>query len=733
MIDRRDWEIRRDADNVILNNAMSSLLGYCAVQPTQRVTGALVVVLRRIAAALGLAPETINEPDNFFGVDFENLTQGSLRTYVAQICEHSRLGFRNIQLEDGWFNSDSGPLLAFSEAGQPCALMPVGDNSYIADFCDGTTPQLVDAKSTKAFSGQAIALYRLFPRTKIGLRDVFDFCRPFYSARNMTIFFIAMIAGSLLSSVTPVVSGLIFGDIVPATDASLLVVVACTLLLLALGGALVGIVRGFALSNIEINVDLAIHAAVIDRLFAMPESFFKSMTTGEILTRLTDINSIRSTLSNAAISILTAVFICLWNALLMFNYGGSLAWVVVISIVFYSLLLAGITWRQMLFYRQNLMLNSELSSKMLQIINGIAKLKVMRAEKRAFALWADVLAKRLNVDRQETNWGMISGVVLTLVQLISSMTIYWLISERTGTKEALPLPAFIAFLAAYGTFSASFSSIVGSLAGLLHIKPVYERITPLLQTFPEKTGVGKNISLQGGIRLDNVSFAYEDGKNVLEDISLEITPGQFVAIVGSSGCGKTTLLRLLLGFVNPVSGAVFYDNCEFSSLDVRSVRRQCGVVLQTGQLLPGSIFQNIVGVYNYTVSDAWEAAAAAGVANDIAQMPMQMHTMISEGATTISGGQRQRLLIARALIKKPRYIFFDEATSALDNLSQSIVMQSLEKLAATRLVIAHRLSTVRNADKIVVLDKGKIAECGTYEELVAKNGLFAKFARNQQA
>jgi ATP-binding cassette subfamily C protein len=188
---------------------------------------------------------------------------------------------------------------------------------------------------------------------------------------------------------------------------------------------------------------------------------------------------------------------------------------------------------------------------------------------------------------------------------------------------------------------------------------------------------------------------------------------------------------LLLGFDQPESGAVYYDEMDLAGLDVRSVRQQIGVVLQNGKLIPGSLFTNIVGSAQHTLDDAMQAARMAGMEEDLKAMPMGLHTMVAEGASTFSGGQRQRLMIARALVKKPRLLIFDEATSALDNRTQALVSQSIQALNATRIVIAHRLSTIRHADRIVVLENGGISECGTYEELMSINGRFAELAKRQ--
>jgi ABC-type bacteriocin/lantibiotic exporter with double-glycine peptidase domain len=240
-------------------------------------------------------------------------------------------------------------------------------------------------------------------------------------------------------------------------------------------------------------------------------------------------------------------------------------------------------------------------------------------------------------------------------------------------------------------------------------------------------------TLTGDIELSHVSFRYSDsGPLILDDLSLRVEPGQMVAIVGPSGSGKSTLFRLLLGLEQTSSGAVLYDGQSLANLDVEAVRRQIGVVLQRDRVQPGDVFHNIVGQSSsLTVADAWEAARAAGLEDDINAMPMGMHTNVNDGGGTFSGGQRQRLLIARAIVHKPRILLFDEATSALDNRTQKVVSDSLAQLRVTRVVIAHRLSTIQHADKIYVLDQGRVVESGNYAELSQRDGLFAHLIRRQ--
>jgi ABC-type bacteriocin/lantibiotic exporter with double-glycine peptidase domain len=294
---------------------------------------------------------------------------------------------------------------------------------------------------------------------------------------------------------------------------------------------------------------------------------------------------------------------------------------------------------------------------------------------------------------------------------------------------------YYAFNTAYGMLTGAFMSLTGIALTLARIKPIFEMVKPLLETVPEVSEGKKVITkLSGGIELSNVSFRYSEGTPlIIDNLSLKIRPGQYVAIVGKTGCGKSTLLRILLGFEKPQRGAVYYDGKDLESLDLKSLRRRIGVVMQNGKLFQGDIFSNItISAPWLTMDEAWEAAEMSGVAEDIRAMPMGMHTVISEGTGGISGGQRQRLMIARAIAPKPKVLMLDEATSALDNITQKTVSESLNKLKCTRIVIAHRLSTIKGCDRVIMLEGGNVAEDGTYDELIAAGGKFAELVERQQ-
>ena len=304
-----------------------------------------------------------------------------------------------------------------------------------------------------------------------------------------------------------------------------------------------------------------------------------------------------------------------------------------------------------------------------------------------------------------------------------------------AVKSGVTVAEFYAFSTAYGMVNTAFLALASVAAGIADIRPVLEVARPILEAEPE-ISADKHVvtKLSGSIELNNVTFRYRDDMPpVLDDLSLRIRPGQYVAVVGKTGCGKSTLMRLLLGFETPQKGAVYYDGHDLSTIDLKSLRRRIGTVMQDGKVFTGDIYSNIVICAPWlTHDDAWEAAETAGLADDIRAMPMGMNTLLSEGQGGISGGQRQRLLIARAVAPKPKILMFDEATSALDNITQKQVSDALDKMKCTRIVIAHRLSTIRQCDRILVLDQGKIAEDGTYEELIAKNGVFAELVARQR-
>ena len=425
----------------------------------------------------------------------------------------------------------------------------------------------------------------------------------------------------------------------------------------------------------------------------------------------------------------------------MCYYSLKLTAVAIVVWFVYAIITAFIYRRVIGFNRKLIAANNQEAGMVQQIFAGLAKFREHGAEKQAYYLWSKVFGEtwKWNLKlRWQSNYNQIIGSVQPF---ILSMALYYIavygiteVGPNGQTIQGITYAQFIAFQAAFTSFNGTLNGIIPLVGQYFAIQPQIENFRPILKEVPESVGDKPDAGvLSGAIEVSHLTFGYVEGREVLHDVNFKINAGENVAIVGRSGCGKSTLVRLLLGFETPKRGAIYYDGQDLAELNMPSVRTQLGVVLQNGQLMQGDIFTNIIGTNALTQDDAWEAAQAAGIAMDIAMMPMGMQTVISEGSKNISGGQRQRILIARALVTKPSILIFDEATSALDNRTQAIVTKSLDALKATRIIVAHRLSTIRNCDRIIVMDAGRVVETGNFDELVARGGIFSNLVKRQTA
>jgi NHLM bacteriocin system ABC transporter ATP-binding protein len=501
----------------------------------------------------------------------------------------------------------------------------------------------------------------------------------------------------------------------------------------ALATAVFQITRSIAVLRVGGKIDGAVQAAVWDRLLALPVSFFRRYTVGDLASRSMGIDTIRELFTgNVLTSILAAVF-SLFSFGLLFYYSWRLTLLATALVILLLGLTMSLIWLQLRRQREILQLQGKISSLLFGLIGGIAKLRVGGAEQRAFSLWAQRFAEQRRLTMRAQRLANVQATFNATYGVLTTLAIFAMVG--LSSEADLPVGEFLAFNVAFGQFLSSAFAMIGVFSSVLVMVPIYERLSPILEEMPEvDTSKAEAGELNGEIEFSHVSFRYqEDGPLILDDVSFRAAPGEFIALVGPSGAGKSTCLRMILGFDRPTSGSIYFDGQDLGSLSLQSVRQQLGVVLQSGRPMVGDIFTNIVGSSSLGINDAWEAARMAGLEEDIKGMPMGMHTVISEGAETFSGGQKQRLLIARAIVHRPRIILFDEATSALDNRTQEIVSRSLESLKTTRIVIAHRLSTIINADRIYVMQNGRVVEAGTYEELLRQDGLFAQLAARQIA
>jgi NHLM bacteriocin system ABC transporter ATP-binding protein len=650
---------------------------------------------------------------------------------LSTITRNSRIRKRLVVLKGDWWKQDNGPMLGYMEEDKrPVALLPDTAKSY--EIHDPTARMRI--KVTEGIIHDlnpfAYTFYRSFPDSLLKGWDLLKFGIRGCADDISTVLAMATL-GAILSLITPVATGIIFDTFIPDAARSQLSQMAVILLACAIAMAVFEVTKGIALLRLESKVDASLQTGVMDRLLSLPVSFFRNFSAGDLTERAMGIDTMRRILSGITVEAVLACIFSLFNFALMFWYDLQLALVAtgmaIVGVTITSL--AG--FAQVSYQRTLSGIRGKISGMVFQFVSGIAKLRLSGAENRAFAVWAGQFSEQRNLAFKA---GIISNALASFnsaFPVLSLMAIFaWVAMREEGS---LSVGGFLAFIAAYTSFQNALLHMSGTLISALQVVPLYERARPIMQNLPEvdntKSSPGE---LSGDIEVRHVHFRYSpEGPLVLDDVSFDIKAGDFVALVGSSGSGKSTMLRLLLGFEEPAGGTIYYDGQDLSGIDLRELRRQIGVVLQNGKIMAGDVFRNIVGSSTLTLDDAWEAARMAGLEEDLRQMPMGMHTVLSPGGGTLSGGQRQRLMIARAIVHKPRVLFFDEATSALDNRTQSIVSKSLEKLEATRVVIAHRLSTIMNADQILVFDKGRIVQSGNYQQLLAMEGPFAELAKRQ--
>ncbi len=733
---QRDREMTRsrlvaksDADRTALEAAFGNLESILnrprAARAAAGAESALLAACRLVGERLGINVVEREIPGR----------RSELGNPLEEIARASRFGVRRIELRGAWYRSDGGPLVGFIADGAPVALLPAGPRAYVQHDVVAGTARPVTAAVAREVGGTAFMFYRCLPDRALRGLDLARFaCRGIW--RDVAAVGLLGAGGGILALLTPVAIGHLFDAVIPGVERGQLLQLALGLIVAAFSASAFQVARNLAMIRIKHRAGDAVQAAVWERLVNLPARFFTGYTAGDLGTRAMGVDAIMEALSTSAISTIVSSVFSLMALVLLFVYSPPAAFAAcgLVLVVVAMIVVCGLF--QVRYQKHIEEGRGKLAGMLLQFMNGIAKLRVAASEDRAFAQWAGRFAaqRRLEVKSRVISNNL--NVFVSTFPVVCTMVIFVLVAGTGGESAAMSTGSFLAFVSAFATLLSGMMQLGSTAVGILNVVPIYQRLRPILEAAPEidpnKADPG---ALRGRIEVSRLSFRYEaDGPQVLDNVSFDAEPGEFVAIVGPSGSGKSTLLRLLLGFEQPDSGSIAYDGFDAAGLDPWRLRRQLGVVLQNGDLLPGDIFTNIVGsAVDLTLNDAWEAARHAGLDKDIEQMPMGMHTVITEGGGTLSGGQRQRLMIARALVTRPRIVFFDEATSALDNPTQAIVTESLDRLRATRIVIAHRLSTIINADRIFVLDGGRIVQSGTYRELMDQPGLFQELVKRQIA
>ncbi|MFJ8647559.1 NHLP bacteriocin export ABC transporter permease/ATPase subunit [Streptomyces sp. NPDC093546] len=672
---------------------------------------ATYAVCRRVARAAGI---TLADAVRSDGTADERMGP------VERIAVASRVRTRAVRLDGEWWRTDAGPLVGhWARSGAPVALLWRRGRYEAVNPASGLRIRL-GAQKAAELEPRAVMFYRPLPDrplTPWGLLR-FSMRGTVGDVRNLAL---AGLVTVCLGALVPIATGKVLGSYVPAAEKSLITQVSLAVMVTSVVSAAFMLLQNLTLLRMEGRVESVLQPAVWDRLLRLPTRFFTERSTGELASAAMGISAVRRVMTGVGPVALQASTIGAMNLVLLFCYSvplalAAIAMLLVIGVVFLGLGLWQVRWQ-----RRLVELGNKLNNQAFQTLRGLPKLRVAAAESFAYAAWAREFARSRELQQRAGRIRNITTVLDAVYLPLCSLIMFMLLAGPA--RGSMSAGAFLTFSTSVTMLLTSVTQLTGALVSAAAALPLFEQIKPVLDAAPEVRGsTAQPGVLSGAIEARNVSFRYaDDAPLVLDDVSLAIRPGEFVAVVGPSGCGKSTLLRLLIGFDRPSSGSVLYDGQDLAALDQAAVRRQCGVVLQNAQPLTGSILDCICGAETFSQEEVWAAAEMAGLAEDIKRMPMGLHTMIAGGGA-ISGGQRQRLMIAQALIRRPRILFFDEATSALDNETQRIVIDSTRRLNATRLVIAHRLSTVMDADRVIVMSAGRIVEQGPPASLLATPG-----------
>lgn len=639
---------------------------------------------------------------------------------VERVAVHSRVRTRAVRLTGRWWRENAGPLVGHRSAtGTPVALLWRRGRYEAVNPVTGRRTR-VDSRHAGDFEQRAVMFYRPLPERplskwrllRFGLRGTGADLRSLALAGPVTVG---------LGALVPVATGQILGVHVPNAETGLIAQVSLAVIIAGVVSAAFMLLQNLTVLRMEGRIESTLQPAVWDRLLRLPTSFFAERSTGELASAAMGVSAIRRVLSGVGPVALQAGTVGAMNLFLLFWFSAPLAlaaigMLIVISAVFLTMGMWELRWQRSLVE-----LGNKLNNQAFQTLRGLPKLRVAGAESFAYASWAREFARSRELQQRAGRIKNLTTVLDATYLPLCSLAMFVLLAGPA--RGSLSASAFLTFNTSVTMLLASVTQLTGAFVSAAAALPMFEQIKPLLDAAPEVRGASTQPGpLSGAIEVRGVSFRYaDDGPAVLDEVSLTVGAGEFVAVVGPSGCGKSTLLRLLIGFDRPATGSVLYDGQDLAALDQAAVRRQCGVVLQNAQPFTGSILECVCGSEVFTEEEVWEAAALAGLAEDIKRMPMGLHTMISGGGA-ISGGQRQRLMIAQALVRRPRILFFDEATSALDNETQRIVIESTRALRATRVVIAHRLSTVLDADRVIVMSEGRVVQQGPPAELLADPG-----------
>ncbi|MBR5928244.1 MAG: NHLP bacteriocin export ABC transporter permease/ATPase subunit [Spirochaetia bacterium] len=659
---------------------------------------------------------------------------------LSELVKDNNIRTRVLDLKDGWWKTDSGAIFGYCRDAhvEPCALLPEKTGGYLCVIPHLNKRFKVTDKNAQLIIRHAIMFYKPMGSERLSFKDVLKFASSSRkTSKDIQLFIILGILSAVVGLLVPALTRMFVDSAIPQSATNLVMNLSFLVLLCIVSAGIFDIVKVLAMTRLATREDFLLQSSIMDRLLKLPVNFFKHYAAGNLAQKVLTVTQLTALVfGSLLLSVMTGLFASVYLIQLhryskyLVKWGLFFALVPVVVTVI-------LAYFKLKWNNKIIPLTSKISGTLFEIVSGINKLILTASEKRAFSLWARLFSKQQKYVSKASNSDIVFAIISEAYPLFVTLCMYALFMSalKTGKIDPLSTGQFLAFMAAFTAFQTSLSETSMTLMQSIMIIPMYKEIKVILDAEPEVQEAKPSIAkCSGAIELSHISFRYDPNTPLLiNDLSMKIEPGEFVALVGESGSGKSTLMRILLGFEKPETGSVFYDHQDLASFDAGSIRRKMGVVLQNSGVMQGSIYSNIVGGSPLPMEDAWRAADAVGLGDVIRELPMGMQTFVSAGGSTFSGGQRQRLVIARAIVHNPSILILDEATSALDNLTQAQVKESLEALNVTRIVVAHRLSTIINADRIYVLNHGHIEESGTYEELMKKGGFFAELAKRQQA
>jgi len=637
---------------------------------------------------------------------------------------------RSIRLEGKWWKEDKGPLVCtVKETGQLVAVKPDWWGDYRL-HARGERSRKVTAAVARTLEREARIIVAPLPNKELRVRDILwiglRLCLMDLSTLTM-----ATLGASLLGLVVPLATGIMIDTFIPGAMRQQTLLLGIALVVVQLCSAALKMASSYCQQRMNARVAERISSGVMDRVMRLPTSSTRKLATVDLAMRVNAVDNARNAIMGVVLNALmsgitglTGVFVLLYYSPL----AGAIAAGLIALIAIVGSLSA---MKQLKAFSEGEAMTASVYTLTQQIIENITVLRAFAAERRAFARWAQNSAEMRARGLRARNVSNLFSAFTAAYQILAVAVIFGVLGFTMG-DQSLSTGELMVFVSTFQNFLNAGMTLARGANQLIGMKPSLKRAEPILKTLPETAPNAKSPGeLSGAIEVSNVAFAHEGGVKVFDSVSFRVSPGSFVGIVGPSGCGKSTLLSLLVGFEKPDNGAVLYDGKDLAGLELSYLRKQIGMVRQNGRLFAGSLLENILGAKRGDIKDAWKAAELSGIADDIRALPMGMHTVVTEGAAAFSGGQVQRILLARAIVGKPKLLMLDEATSALDNVSQAAIAKNIDSLGATRVVVAHRLSSIRHADIILFIDKGRVQETGKYDELIERGGQFAQFAARQ--